>query len=686
MTYTYEGTSEVANAVCSAIDSVYPGFLDTENLGQIDLIQLRGSIECLFVQSRAQSALNNAVLQTFIDKENTFQNYMTFTKPMVLKTLGSKTYVSTSQDNVRIVPENYGQFKSLKSVDYTSLMVQTSMLNQQPPPGTAWLKPIEKDRDLIASNISTQYSDALESRSFYNGSSTYTSTWADVHASQLNALNSLCARLKGAPSLCYIGHSPSFRYDNVFDNLMTEDLADPKCWVNKMFTTANEPNPFHWAPSVPGYSRVFMITTSKGQSGPSQSRSTFICTYIPGQADLDHFYFELVSYDNPNDQYGYHPFIYQGKIANGFGIAAPDVTKPNFASFAAQYSPFVYTITELDAAVRKDVLKMELGQTGGAMLFGPPNATFNATGVSETATVSVTRKSGDAQNVIVLSLIDLNSDNYQWTVSKDWYVSYMNTGYGVFTPRSSNIRANVLKQWEVLDYPYLTIRGTNQPYITTWTVDKLPEAVQYAKARAKACKDNDFRKQVAIAGTDVTWDTVHQKEQNARSRLTWMNTGNAVVANDAIDLFTFADDVIYKKDASGIITRTDVNETRVITLQNEDDQAQIVYDRMYNTKAKVVGVTWDELYTLDASEQSELEDAKITNATKPSLVEKREIIGFARWIDPSGQADVMNLSEEQRFRLHIRNSIEFDKMNAPLVKVLASFGFDTLIKYAKALK
>lgn len=101
-------------------------------------------------------------------------------------------------------------------------------------------------------------------------------------------------------------------------------------------------------------------------------------------------------------------------------------------------------------------------------------------------------------------------DMFTGKVDKSWYNDYYQTGFGLYSPRNSNVQKNILDQWNKLDFEQLGFCVDSAfTQISPEIVYQTDLARAYAKAREKACKDNDWLTQSFMDG--VTYGDIRNK-------------------------------------------------------------------------------------------------------------------------------------------------------------------------------
>lgn len=425
-------------------------------------------------------------------------------------------------------------------------------------------------------------------------------------------------------------------------------------------------------PCIPGYSRVFIDLNVSGTGA-----SWCLATYVKGDAWQDILY-------------GQHPSFHKGGHYNKSHRAkVPSYSFPsgrNLNDFPVPQAPTAHALTvnglsyaELTAFTKRNGNTYSSSYVG-CTLFGAPYVDLMTTGavVSET----VVQKVGDID--VTLNVHEVHAEQFRWVIPRDWYKDYLTTGYKIFTPRASNIQTKVLSEWDALAYNELVLRGLSTPYKFTMTVNTLPEARVYAKGRAKACKDNDWLKQMADQSKTYTWGEVKSKSDAFGPRAVFLSPQNSLVGSGG-SIERTGDPVVYSL-VNGQIQRVQGDVTVVLDSQNEDDRGVILYDKYFG-KVTLSGTTWDKIIVEDELELESMSDTEdfnfTTSAILPGDSQANQLFGFGSWIDPFPKGDIRDLNDEQLFRLHIKNLMELDKMTAPLIKILNSFGYETITKFAK---
>lgn len=110
----------------------------------------------------------------------------------------------------------------------------------------------------------------------------------------------------------------------------------------------------------------------------------------------------------------------------------------------------------------------------------------------------------DDGTAISIQNIKLNVSVVATKVTPAWYREYYETGFGLYTPRNSNIQANHLALWDAVDWTSMgVVIDTTSSSISPDIVYSTDLAVEYAEAREKACKPNDWLAQKFVG--DITY-------------------------------------------------------------------------------------------------------------------------------------------------------------------------------------
>lgn len=644
---SYSSGNALVNGVLDAVDKCYPNLLDESNTA-LQVFNIKGALNTLFVQTLSKNSLNSESIGQANASKTGFQRYMVKTNGLSVSTVGNKSVIGSNVGNPISLETQVKPYASIEKVDAANLVMSSKAL-------------------FPSRNASVFYGDPLD-KNLFPGTGVNPLPDDEFCQRLRSSLIDVCHNLGSEPKVAMLVNGTTLNFTTAF-------TGDRGFWEGQL---ALSPTAYQNFPCVPGFSRVIVLICY-GVGGTSFG-GLVGCTYIAGPCDVDHYYVEQY-FNNYNNVAtapgGSNSFIMKAKLVNKYGLSSLYDVNKTLCVGTKKAPGFALSAAQLDSACKNNVRSIRLNVNSGVVLFGAPSADISVIGTIVSEDVSLQSTSG---KTIDVQVITCESSEFCWTIPKDWYIDYMHTGYDIFTPRVSNIKENVLKQWRALNYSHLTIRGVSQSYETGFTVSTLPEARAYAKARTKACKTNDWLDKLAIPDDKLTWRDVDRIEKSKRGRNLWMNTSDVVVFSGATSEYDKAKTVSYTKDKSGVITRADSIGSGVIDLKNEDDMALAIEDFFFNSLATFNGVTKADL-SLSVDEEVALNDSSLNLTTAPAIDQTRKVVGFGSWIDSSGQADVTYLSEEQKYRLHITNSLYFDKMMSPLKKVIESFGYHTLVKF-----
>lgn len=637
------------------IDKAYPGLLD-EAGRVIEVFQLEDGLNCLFVQASGITMLDSAALQTAATLDKSYQSLAVKTQGLQKRVVGTQTFFSTTSERA-IYPKTDSTYPE-RGIDTTT--VWTDHLNFSTNEALrAFVGKLGQNvvfGELLDENLGNKSVKSLE----------------ELYAVEprvrtiKSKLIEYCDKIHQQPRIGFFVHrTPVYPGGNGWKGNVEREL------VERPAITGSEYDSTSWLPEIPGYTKVTLTVPMLWSS--HETSILVMTTYVAGRADVEHVLGGLPYLDG-----SYRAFNYRAVLSNKY---AADQTIASFTRFKEGRrlnGALAIAPAELHQMCVRDVAALNMYNEPSVMLFGPPDIRLYGHG---SLTSSEIIEDDTDTRPWVMKVNTISVSEYLWLITKQWYVDYMETGFYIFTPRNSNIRKNVLEQWGKLEYDVMTLRGTKAKFTPTMTVLTLPEAKAYAKGRAKACKDNDWLKQIAVAGTQQTWGEISSKELLARGRTLWMNNVSiGVTAGKILDSVS-TEKVVYRI-SNGVITRELEGSSMTINPMDDDHMASVTYDRYYNKNATVIGGVWDDIVLLDASEKKLMEDKLGDMSNDASAADGSALIGFSRWIDPTGSSDIAHLSDEQQYRLHIRNVVNFDSMSGPLAKVLASFGYDTLIKYA----
>lgn len=680
--------------ILASVDKMYPGLLEERHV--LDVLTFNGVLNPICVQVRASAVSSSALIEAM--SKGGFREHMISTPGMQINTIAGRSYVaSLPPGGVSIV----GGYKS-ELVDLEHFESEWSdgrhgltaeqhsrlqdMMNTQS--GTSYLKtktglcirPLTNDVTLNLTGTSVFNLDNIKSG--HAQSAAYVG-YLD------NIINTVLAYHGVEPKLAI---AVKFNGDAGLNGTMTSgefatypdsDGAQWEALLKKysrmrvisddIMTTGPGLGNLRSMPTIPGYSRVFI----SGQVNNTSS-TWGICTYVKGDAWMDYHYGQYPFFSKG----GHWKAVYKahlpshsfpaGRDQNEFPVPKAPTTHP--------ISIFGLSFADLQKYAKSSGNTYTSGYEG-CTLFGAPYVDMAVTGQVVTESNVVKFNNLD----VTVNAHEISVDQFRWVLNKNWYREYYTTGYGVFTPRASNIQANVLKTWDELSYDEIIVRGLTEPYKFKMTVSTLPEAKIYAKGRAKACKTNDWMEQAADNDKSVTWGRVDSLCKAMPSRQVFISTQNTL-GTSSVAINKNSDPVTYAKE-NGIIKRTQSGVTVAIDPQVEDDRGVVLYDKYFGTVTLSDSLTWDEIIVEDDLEKESLTDTSdftVNNGTmRLGEPTNGKLVGFGKWIDPFPKGDITDLNDEQLFRLHIKNLIELDRMTAPLLKIINSFGYNTIIKFAK---
>lgn len=191
-------------------------------------------------------------------------------------------------------------------------------------------------------------------------------------------------------------------------------------------------------------------------------------------------------------------------------------------------------------------------------------------------------------------------------VTKAWYEEYYQTGFGLYQPRNSNIRANVLKQWNDLKFEELgvccdAVYSTISPNIVYDT----DLARRYRKAREQACKDNDWLQRPFMTG--VTYGDVRQAIVNSPKLSAFYSVSSISVMDDIIPE-EYLTHITWAVDTAGTkFTRTDksVNPAAVETLPVNSTSLELcAIECARGAVSTIPDAFWEQQYPSDRVAES----------------------------------------------------------------------------------
>lgn len=686
--------SSAINNILASVDKMYPGLLKEGH--ELDVLSFNGVLNPVCVQVRASAVSSSALVEAMA--KGGFREHMINTPGMQINTIAGQSYVaSLPPGGVSIV----GGYKS----DLVDLSAVTNYWSTGRHGLTA--EQHSYMQDIVNTQSSMSY---LKTKTGLCVRALSEDVTLNLSAGSVFDLDDL--QNEASQSAAYVGH-----LNSIINTVLAHYGVEPKLAIavklnghaglngtmtTGEFSTYPDSNGAQWAallskysrmrvisndimntgaglgnlrsmPTIPGYSRVFISGEVTGIGA-----SWGICTYVVGDAWMDY-------------QYGQYPFFSKGGYWKSlFKAHLPSHSFPsgrNENEFPVPKAPTTHPISifGLDFATLQKYAKSS-GNTytssyEGCTLFGAPYVDMAVTGTVTTETNTIKYNELD----VVVNAHKVDVDQFRWVLDKDWYKNYYKTGYGVFTPRASNIQANVLKTWNDLEYDEIIVRGLTAPHTFNMTVSTLPEAKIYAKGRAKACKTNDWMDQYATSDKSHTWGQVNSLCKAMPSRQVFIST-QSTLGTSSVAITKNTDPVVYAKD-NGIIKRTQSGVTVTLDAQVEDDRGVMLYDKYFGTTTLTAPLKWADLIVEDSIESESMNDTVDFDVTDGVMrlgePTKGKVVGFGKWIDPFPKGDITSLNDEQLFRLHIKNLTELDKMTSPLLKIINSFGYNTIVKFAK---
>lgn len=679
----------IVENIMKTVDSMYPGLIAEGPV--FDIISFKGVLNPITVQVRSSAVSSNALIEALASGD--FREHMINTPGMQINTIGGKSFIAS------LPPGGVSLLGGYK-VDWAVLNPKLSGYWSEGRFGVT-----QEGHDTLKKAFNTQSGTSVvtSKTALYvkslspevalntNGSTVhdYSNMSSTIQADLESVVNGVLAHFNITPELA-IGFKPNAdagisgtmsggefstypdSNGQQWDALLEKYSYHHILMSDVVYGSAPGTGNIRSMPTVPGFSRVFISGAMNGTGG-----YWTICTYVKGDCWMDIYYGQHKSFSNGGHRIvefkakaPSHSFP-PGRDANDFPVPKKPTSHP------ISYGNLSFA--ELSEFGRRNGNTFTSSYEG-CTLFGAPYVDMCVTGsvVSEEVTVAV------GESNVTVHVHEVDVDQFRWVIPKGWYKDYFTSGYGVFTPRASNIQANVLNEWEKLEYDEIVLRGLSQPYKFSMTVNTLPEARIYAKGRAKACKDNDWLKQNATKDGSHTWGRIKALSEAYGDRQVFISPQNSLAVS-SVAIQKSATPVTYSL-VDGVVTRVSEGVTVRLDSQNEDDRGVMLYDKYFG-EVTLSGVTWDQLIIEDELESESLTDTADFNVSSVAILpndpQKGKLVGFGSWIDPFPKGDITDLNDEQLFRLHIKNLIELDRMSRPLLKVINSFGYDTIIRFAK---
>lgn len=248
-----------------------------------------------------------------------------------------------------------------------------------------------------------------------------------------------------------------------------------------------------------------------------------------------------------------------------------------------------------------------------------------------------------------------------------WYELYYKTGFDVYTPRSSNIQKNTLDSWaEIKDYQ-ITLAQTATSYtLTQQMINALPAYQAYAKARKKACKDNDFMS-LSFDGKS-TYQAILDK---AKPRSTFMQLlSDAAITDFSVSFKTMVSVAVVE----GVATGTMADGT-VVPISS-DDYCQYVLSGGSRVTAVESALVIDSL-TLSTIIAENREVPNMNQKPSTFTGDGSEDFTTNRYSQTiNGYPLYSALNPTQRTYLQMTNISQYDSMGLPLIRVIQSLSAD----------
>lgn len=305
---------------------------------------------------------------------------------------------------------------------------------------------------------------------------------------------------------------------------------------------------------------------------------------------------------------------------------------------------------------------------------------------------SVTRRveqfrSGD--QIVDIINYDMTVSFFATKVDKNWYKEYYQSGFGLYTPRASNIQANILKTWEGLNWDTMAIciDHTNQT-ISPQIVYQTDLAREYARAREKACKDNDWLQQTYCEG--VTYKTIFDRITAKPKRqgfysIMGMSTSTSFAPEPADGKWMMSGDgtSFIRSEGEGedqIVETFSINEVSAELVLSELASGMMIGAGVEDKVAQVLELTADELNGIN--------EAKKMGVDNGYLKEQSNLVGYvmkSQYFSPqqslhrSGFPVYRLMQSPYREVMIFECYAQLDKMGDNMVKIITSFTSDVVI-------
>lgn len=181
--------------------------------------------------------------------------------------------------------------------------------------------------------------------------------------------------------------------------------------------------------------------------------------------------------------------------------------------------------------------------------------------------------------------------------TKAWYEAYYTTGFGVYTPRASNIQANTLATWAKDDINMLGCVSYSSPInIDGSLIDQLQLRQTYKRNKERACETDDFDKQ--YMAPNMTWGQARQVLNSATKRATFyapvfgsLSTGASITAEPVT--VEFGRDTTDGPITVKVTIGDKVQEPKVLLTE----EARNYYLELYGQQATITLRNWDPVLT-----------------------------------------------------------------------------------------
>lgn len=223
--------------------------------------------------------------------------------------------------------------------------------------------------------------------------------------------------------------------------------------------------------------------------------------------------------------------------------------------------------------------------------------------------VQLDKPDGSKGPEFVIKVYDVNTSVFCTKVDKSWYSEYQTSGFGLFKPRPTAVRNKNIEAFNKLDFTSLGICFDNAySAIDPNIVSQTDLARDYARARAKACKTNDWL------------------EQKFTDNITYGELKNRIAAQNSVSAFYCVD------TASDGITFKGMKQYTGVAWKFVNDQGNVV-----TTKESVTSLT--------RTENSVVETFPSDASTAERAIAE---VSAGASINMTLFADVFNLSQDER--------------------------------------